>query len=468
MANSISQQYGFWLGDAFASGGSNGYDHKKMGITARGAWVSVQRHFRELAIDIQKQDVSVIGIGDMGGDVFGNGMLLSQHICLCAAFNHMHIFIDPNPNSADSFKERQRLFVLPRSSWEDYNKQLISTGGGVFSRHAKSISISAEMKQRFLIEEDFLTPNELIKRLLTSPIDLIWNGGIGTYIKASSEQHSDVGDKANDVLRVNALDVRAKVIGEGGNLGLTQLARIEFAQHGGRSFTDFIDNAAGVDCSDHEVNIKILLDDLVVNGDLTNKQRNELMLSMTDEVAELVLNNNYRQAQAIALAHSESLKRTSEYRRLISSMEQQGKLDRELEFLPVDEQIVERKVNQQGLTRPELAVLISYAKGEFKQSLVKAHIGSDPVVERQLETAFPASLVSLYKNSIYQHRLKTEIIATQVANDLFNNMGITFVERMQESTGSSSLEIARAYIVAKELFSLDGIFLMPLNSVIFK
>ena len=234
------------------------------------------------------------------------------------------------------------------------------------------------MKQRFLIEEDFLTPNELIKRLLTSPIDLIWNGGIGTYIKASSEQHSDVGDKANDVLRVDALDVRAKVIGEGGNLGLTQLARIEFAQHGGRSFTDFIDNAAGVDCSDHEFNIKILLDDLVVYGDLSNKQRNELMLSMTDEVAELVLNNNYRQAQAIALAHSESLKRTSEYRRLISSMEQQGKLDRELEFLPVDEQIVERKVNQQGLTRPELAVLISYAKGEFKQSLVKAHIGSDP------------------------------------------------------------------------------------------
>ncbi|MFZ5603034.1 MAG: NAD-glutamate dehydrogenase domain-containing protein, partial [Pseudomonadota bacterium] len=338
IANALSAEYKFWLGDAFASGGSVGYDHKKMGITAKGGWVSVQRHFRELGIDVQTQSITVLGIGDMAGDVFGNGLLRSRVLKLVAAFNHQHIFIDPNPDPEKSFVERERLFNLPRSSWGDYNQELLSAGGGIFLRSAKSIRVTPQMKERFDIRVDALTPTELISALLKAPVDLIWNGGIGTYVKSSREQHSDVGDKANDAVRVNGCEMRAKVIGEGGNLGMTQLGRIEYALHGGLSNTDFIDNSGGVDCSDHEVNIKILLNDIVQNGDLTLKQRNQLLVEMTDEVAQLVLENNYRQTQAISIARSESVYRMGEYRRYIHALVASGKLDRELEFIPNEEE----------------------------------------------------------------------------------------------------------------------------------
>lgn len=455
IANSIAESRGFWLGDAFASGGSQGYDHKGMGITARGAWESVKLHFRELGIDTQAQDFTVIGIGDMAGDVFGNGMLLSEHIQLCAAFNHLHIFIDPNPDAASSFVERQRLFSLPRSSWEDYNAELISSGGGIFSRAAKWIEISSQMKVRFGITEDRLSPNDLISALLKAPVDLIWNGGIGTYVKASHESHTDVGDKANDSLRVNGNDLRCKVLGEGGNLGFTQLGRIEFCAKGGKSNTDFIDNAGGVDCSDHEVNIKILLNEVVANGDLTVKHRNALLREMTDEVAELVLNNNYQQAQAISISLQHARKSIDEYIRLISRLESVGKLNRELEFLPGDDQLQERKSNNAGLTRPELSVLISYVKMELKESLSNSWITDDVYLSQEIKTAFPAKLVGTYPAEISQHRLHKEIIATQLANGMVNSMGITFAERLSQVSGYAFADIAAAWVIARDVFDID-------------
>ncbi|WP_353292891.1 NAD-glutamate dehydrogenase [Thalassolituus maritimus] len=454
IANEIAVNRGFWMGDGFASGGSVGYDHKKMGITARGAWVSVQRHFRERGHNVQEEDFTVVGIGDMAGDVFGNGMLLSEHIQLVAAFNHMHIFIDPNPDSASSFKERKRLFELPRSSWEDYDKALISKGGGIFSRAAKSVDISPEMKKRFGIKESKLAPNELIKAALKAEVDLIWNGGIGTYIKAASELDSDVGDKANDALRINGRDVRAKVIGEGGNLGVTQLGRIEFGLHGGASYTDFIDNAGGVDCSDHEVNIKIMLNEIMDNGDLTRKQRNKVFLDQTDPVADLVLNNNYHQTQAIALAYRDCRDRLDEYIRLMKDYEQQGKLNRSLEFLPDEEELQERRTNNTGLTRPELAVLISYTKADMKERLNADKITSDSYIAKIVATAFPDALNKKFADSINSHRLRSEIIATQLANDMVNHMGITFVNRLRDSTGATIVDIARAYVTARDTFSL--------------
>lgn len=458
IANGIAVDRGFWLGDAFASGGSIGYDHKKMGITARGAWVSVQRHFREMGINVQEEDFTVVGIGDMSGDVFGNGMLLSEHIQLCAAFNHLHIFVDPNPDSASSYVERKRMFELPRSTWDDYNKELISKGGGVFPRNAKSIAISPEMKKRFDISEDHLPPTELLTAILKSPVDLIWNGGIGTYIKGTSESHGDVGDKANDALRINGNQVRAKVIGEGGNLGVTQLARVEYGLNGGKSYTDFIDNAGGVDCSDHEVNIKIMLNDLIASGDMTMKQRNELFVSMTDDVAELVLNNNYHQTQAIALAFLECKQRLGEYTRLIRDFEEQGKLDRELEFLPCDEEIQERKNQDKAFTRPELSVLISYTKADLKEQLNHTEITQDPYISHIVETAFPTSLVEKFGDQVRHHKLCNEIVATQLANDLVNYMGITFVNRLMDSTGATVLEIARAYVAARDVFGLHELW----------
>ena len=454
IANEISARYGFWLGDAFASGGSVGYDHKKMGITARGAWVSVQRHFREMAIDIQKTDFSVVGIGDMAGDVFGNGMLLSQHIQLTAAFNHRHIFIDPNPDATASFAERQRLFKLDRSSWEDYQAELISAGGGVFKRSAKSIPISPQMRERFDIQVEALTPGELISALLKAPVDLLWNGGIGTYVKASVEQHAAVGDKANDALRVDGRELRCKVVGEGGNLGLTQLARVEYALDGGRCNTDFIDNAGGVDCSDHEVNIKILLNAVVGRGDLTPKHRNRLLEEMTDSVADLVLENNYRQAQAISLAESESARRSGEYRRLISSLEESGRIDRELEFLPTDEELIERRSQGRGLTRPELSVLISYSKGILKEELGGSELLNDSYLARAIEGAFPARLLQEYGEEVHGHGLRREIIATQMANDLINRVGVGFVGRLAGSTGAGTPEIAAAYVTIRDIFGL--------------
>lgn len=458
IANAEAIDYGFWLGDAFASGGSNGYDHKKMGITARGAWVSVQRHFRELGIDVQKDPISVVGIGDMAGDVFGNGLLRSETLKLVGAFNHLHIFIDPEPDIAKSFAERQRLFDLPRSSWEDYNAELISKGGGIFSRSSKSIPVSKEMKALFGISKSKITPNDLISAMLKAPVDLLWNGGIGTYVKASHENHADIGDKANDAVRVDARDLACKVIGEGGNLGFSQLARVEFNLKGGRCFTDFIDNAGGVDCSDHEVNMKILLDDLVASGDLTVKQRNDWLFKLTEDVSKLVLRNNYRQSQALGIAFTESYKRVEEYRRLISALVADGKLNRELEFLPSDEAISDRKVHGQGLTRPELSVLISYVKGDLKEQLIKADIAQDAYLEDAVTSVFPEAMRKKFGKAMHQHRLRGEIVATQVANDIFNYMGISFFNRLQESTGASPLEAAKAYVAARDIFGLHQLW----------
>ena len=454
IANGIAAEYGFWLDDAFASGGSAGYDHKGMGITAKGGWVSVQRHFRERGIDVQKDDVTVIGIGDMAGDVFGNGLLLSESLQMVAAFNHMHIFIDPNPDAAKSFVERKRMFDLPRSSWADYDTKLISAGGGIFLRSAKSIAISPQMKERFDISADKLAPNELLNALLKAPVDLLWNGGIGTYVKSSKESHADVGDKANDLLRVDGRELRAKVVGEGGNLGMTQLGRVEYGLNGGKSNTDFIDNAGGVDCSDHEVNIKILLGEIVAAGDMTGKQRNKLLVEMTDAVGGLVLGNNYKQTQALSLAERRARERVGEYKRLMSALEAAGKLDSALEFLPTDDELNECTAKGLVLTRPELSVLISYSKIDLKESLLKSLVPDDEYLAREMETAFPPLLAQKFGEPMRRHRLKREIVSTQIANDLVNHMGITFVQRLKESTGMSAANVAGAYVIVRDLFRL--------------
>jgi len=460
IANSLSEEYGFWLGDGFASGGSNGYDHKQMGITAKGAWVSVQRHFRELGKDIQKQDFTVVGIGDMSGDVFGNGMLLSKHICLQAAFNHLHIFIDPEPNSARSFTERARLFKKQGSSWLDYNASLISNGGGVFSRQSKSIAITKQMKACFDIAADSLTPDELISALLLSPVDMLWNGGIGTYVKATAENHQEVGDKANDSLRVNAKQLRCKVVGEGGNLGFTQLARIEYAMNGGVSLTDFIDNSAGVDCSDHEVNIKILLNTLSKKTRLSEKKRSSLLHSMTDDVSQLVLTNNYRQVQAIGLANYEMGFRNKEYAGLISFLEENAGLIRDLEFLPSAEQLEERTAKQQYLTRPEISTVTSYMKMYLKQVLVDADYIDDSYLEKYLHDAFPASLARKYRAELSKHPLRRELVATQLANFVVNLVGPSFIYRMVESTGASANDVVKAAVMAKDIFDIEKYWLL--------
>ncbi|MFT5653595.1 MAG: glutamate dehydrogenase [Psychromonas sp.] len=457
-ANELAVARNFWLNDAFASGGSHGYDHKVMGITARGAWISVQRHFRELGVNVQKDPISVIGIGDMAGDVFGNGMLSSQSIRLVAAFNHLHIFIDPNPtDQAACFTERKRLYDTPKTGWNDYDKALISAGGGIFERRAKSINVSPEMAKRFDIQKQKVTPNELISLLLKAQVDLIWNGGIGTYIKASSQSHADVGDKANDVLRVNAKQLRCRVLGEGGNLGVTQSARIEYALNGGLCFTDAIDNAGGVNCSDLEVNIKILLDKLVSEGDLTVKQRNVWLVTMTDQVGQLVLKNNYRQAQSISLSYVESYKRIEEYRRLICNLEEKGKLNRALEFIPTEDVLNERKNSHLGLTRPCIAVMLAYAKNELKEALVAEHVASDPCLIKEAEKIFPRSLVDKYKNEVHLHPLINEIVATQISNDIFNCMGTTFVHRLMASAGCSFLDVCKAWVAAREIFTMTSL-----------
>lgn len=456
IANAISLEYGHWLGDAFASGGSQGYDHKKMGITARGAWISVQRHFRELGINVQEEPITCVGIGDMSGDVFGNGMLQSRHIRVVAAFNHQHIFIDPDPDPEASYAERQRLFKLPRSTWADYNADLISAGGGIYSRSQKFVEITGPMQSLLAIESKRLAPNELISTILKAPVDLLWNGGIGTYIKSAAENNSDVGDKANDAVRVNGGELRCKVIGEGGNLGMTQLGRVEYALHGGACNTDFIDNSAGVDCSDHEVNIKILLDEMIADGDITSKQRNQLLSDMTDAVAELVLLNNYRQTFALSMAQQQVRGRMREYGRFIHSLEAQGLLSRALEHLPSDEQLAERLHKSQPLTRPELAVLLSHAKGMLKDAFGAENIAAEPYLQKSVEKAFPQQLCDLYGEQVYRHRLMPEIVATQVANDLINNLGITAAYRLQSATGASLKEIALAFVIARDAFRLES------------
>lgn len=456
-ANEISAKYGFWLNDAFASGGSAGYDHKKMGITARGGWEAVKRHFREMGHDTQTQAFTVAGVGDMGGDVFGNGMLLSEHIRLQAAFNHLHIFLDPDPNPATTFKERSRLFEEVKG-WNAYDASLISKGGGVFERSAKSIPLSPEVREMLGVEEESLPPTQLISAILRMRVDLLWFGGIGTYIKHSSESHADAGDRANDTLRVNATDLNCKVIGEGANLGMTHMARIEFAQKGGRVNTDAIDNSAGVDCSDHEVNIKILLGDVTQRGDMTEKQRNVLLEEMTDEVSALVLRDNYQQTQSLSVEHSQAEAMLDRHQRLIRALERSGDLDRALEFLPDDEEIGERMAKKEGLSRPELAVILAYAKNITYRELLDSSLPDDPMLEADLTRYFPKPLQQRYLENIATHRLRREIIATSVTNSMINRTGPAFVNEMQQRTGMDPSEIARAYTVVREVFDLRDIW----------
>ncbi|MEV6939145.1 NAD-glutamate dehydrogenase, partial [Streptomyces sp. NPDC051132] len=455
IANDVADTYRFWLGDAFASGGSAGYDHKGMGITARGAWESVKRHFRELGVDTQSEDFTVVGIGDMSGDVFGNGMLLSEHIRLVAAFDHRHIFIDPTPDAATSYAERRRLFELPRSSWADYDTRLLSTGGGIFPRSAKSITLNAHIRQALGIEEKIskMTPADLMKTILKAPVDLLWNGGIGTYVKASTESNADVGDKANDAIRVDGRDLRAKVVGEGGNLGLTQLGRIEFALLGGKINTDAIDNSAGVDTSDHEVNIKILLNGLVADGDMTVKQRNKLLAEMTDEVGALVLRNNYAQNTALANALFQAKDMLHAQQRFLRHLVREGHLDRALEFLPTDRQIRERLAQSQGLTSPETAVVLAYTKITVAEELLHTSLPDDPYLRGLLHAYFPAPLRERFADAIDNHPLRREITTTVLVNDTVNTGGTTYLHRLREETGASLEEIVRAQTAARAIFS---------------
>jgi glutamate dehydrogenase len=453
IANAISIDYGFWLGDAFASGGSAGYDHKKMGITARGAWECVKRHFREIGVDIQSQDFTVAGIGDMSGDVFGNGMLLSKHIRLLAAFDHRHIFVDPVPDPAVSLAERARLFALPRSSWDDYDRKKISKGGGVYPRSAKSIVLSPAGQQMLGISGG-ATPTEIIRAILRMPVDLLWNGGIGTYVKASDEAHGQVGDRANDAVRLNGIELKAKVIGEGGNLGVSQRGRVEYALAGGRLNTDFIDNSAGVNTSDLEVNIKIVLNPLTDAGKLSRSDRNKLLARMTNEVAGLVLRNNYLQSQAISTLELHSAARLAEYQHLIRSLERSGDLNRQLEFLPADDELSERRKRGIGLTRPELAIVLAYSKIWLSNHLLASDVPEDPYLSSELERYFPAPVRERQGRGISRHRLRREIIATATTNSLVNRMGPTFVARAQEESGAEPAEIARAYTAAREIFDM--------------
>jgi glutamate dehydrogenase len=453
IANAISIEHDYWLGDAFASGGSNGYDHKGMGITAKGAWESVKRHFRSLNRDCQTQDFTCVGIGDMSGDVFGNGMLLSRHTKLVVAFDHRHIFFDPQPDVAASYAERERMFKLPRSSWDDYDRSLISAGGGIYPRSAKSIPVSPEVRAMLGLKPDVtqMAPSDLLSAILKAPVDLLWNGGIGTYVKSSAETHADVGDRANNALRVNGAELRCKIVGEGGNLGMTQKGRIEAAQHGVLLNTDFIDNSAGVDTSDHEVNIKILLNDAVQRGELTESARNTQLAAMTDEVGQLVLWDNYRQNQAITLMEHQSVGRIGSMAHFIRTLEAEGTLDRQVENLPSEAELTERKTRGTGLTRPELSVLLSYDKIRLYQQLLDSDVPEDPYLSRELVRYFPEPLHEKYAEHMQRHRLKREIIATAVTNSTINRMGATFMMRMQEDTGQRPAAVAKAYTAAREI-----------------
>jgi glutamate dehydrogenase len=454
IANDVSAGYDFWLGDAFASGGSRGYDHKQMGITARGGWESVKRHFRELGTNVQETDFTVVGIGDMSGDVFGNGMLQSKHIKLLAAFNHAHVFLDPDPDPATSFAERKRLFEQERSTWSDYDESVISEGGGVHPRSAKSIKLTPQVREALAIDAEELSPIELIREILRAPVDLLWNGGIGTYVKASSESHADAGDKANDPLRLDGGELRCRVVGEGGNLGFTQLGRIEYALAGGRINTDAIDNVAGVNCSDHEVNIKILLDARVSAGDMTRKQRNELLVEMTEAVAERVLYASYTQTQAMSLAEAQAGSMIDVHARLIRHLEQVAGLNRELEFLPDEDTIAERKADHQGLVAPELAVVMAYCKIHLYSLLLDTDVPEDPYLNHDLERYFPPPLPERYAKQMRKHRLRREIVATVVANQMVDRAGTTFSFRLAEETGVPVATLARGYAVAREVFDM--------------
>jgi glutamate dehydrogenase len=458
IANGIALDQHFWLGDAFASGGSNGYDHKAMGITARGAWISVQRHFIEMGIDVQSDEVTVAGCGDMSGDVFGNGMLLSQTLKLIAAFDHRHIFIDPNPDPAKSWAERKRLFELPRSSWDDYDRSLISKGGGVYARTEKSIALSNEARQVLGIEAKELDPAALINAILKAPVDLLWFGGIGTYIKASLQSNADVGDPSNDVLRVAATEVRAKVVGEGANLAVTQAGRIEFAEHGGRINTDFIDNSAGVDCSDNEVNIKIPLNHEMHEGTLSFEKRNALLARMTDDVAEIVLEDNRLQTLALSIAEAGGAVALPAHVRTIELLEASGRLDRKVEGIASSEELLRRVQENRGLTRPELAVVLSISKIVLQDAAEDLELSNDPTVEPELFEAFPKPMRKAHADAIRKHRLRNEIIATKVANRLVNRLGPGVAFDMTEEEGASLQQVVSAFLVAERLLDLDRLW----------
>ena len=458
LANEIAAEYSFWLGDAFASGGSHGYDHKTMGITARGAWESVTRHFRELGVNTQTDDFTVVGVGDMSGDVFGNGMLLSEHIKLVAAFDHRDIFIDPSPATKKSFTERARLFALPRSSWADYDEALISAGGGVFSRSEKSITLSAQARAALGLEagESSVTPNEVVRAILAAPVDLLWNGGIGTYVKAQTETNADVGDKANDPVRRNGNELRCRVVGEGGNLGLTQLGRVEAARAGIRLNTDAIDNSAGVDTSDHEVNIKILLDEFVRAGELSVDDRNGLLAAMTDDVALHVLADNYGQNVTLGNARAGAPGLLGVHQRMIQDLERRGLLNRALEFLPDDQEFNTRQLAGEGLTSPELAVLLAYAKISLTAELTDAGLGEDPWFEIAVRRYFPALLADKFGKQLATHPLKNQIVSTVTCNRIINLGGISMVFRAMEETGATSIDVVRAASAAIEIFSIQA------------
>lgn len=457
IANAISEEYDFWLGDAFASGGSKGYSHKDMGITARGAWESVKRHFREIDIDTQSQDFTVVGVGDMAGDVFGNGMLLSEHIRLVGAFNHMHIFVDPNPDAAKSFKERKRLFKNPKLNWSDYNKKLISKGGGIFSRAEKTIKLTPEIKAAFDIREDSVSPNALIRSILKADVDLLWFGGIGTYIKHPDETHAQVEDRSNDNLRINSIEVRAKVIGEGANLGVTQRGRIDYGLNGGRINTDFIDNSAGVDCSDHEVNIKILLSSLN-QKQLSPAQRDQLLVSMTDDVARLVLQDNYLQTQVLSLESIDGPLKNENYLRLIRTLERKRMMNAKFEKLADEDELIRRQAFELSLTRPELSLLLSYTKIDIYNELLASSLPDDPKFLDDLLLYFPEILQKKYKKQIFEHRLRREIIATFITNSVVNRLSLTFVNDMREITGRSVSDIVRAYTIVRDVFNVRSLW----------
>ena len=458
IANALAKEYRFWLGDAFASGGSAGYDHKKMGITSRGAWESVQRHFRELGVDADTAAISVVGIGDMSGDVFGNGMLRSRHMKLIGAFNHQHIFIDPDPEAEAAFKERERLFNLSRSGWSDYDSKLISKGGGVFERSAKSIAVSPEMRKVFDIEAKRLPPNELISAMLRAPCDLLWNGGIGTYVKASTESHAEVGDKANDGLRVNGRELHCKVVAEGGNLGFTQRGRVEFALRGGKLNTDAIDNSAGVDTSDHEVNIKIALTGPMAAGELDDDARTLLLAAMTDEIAAHVLRDNFEQVQTLSAMQALAAPMLDTHARLMRAWEQLGRLNRTVEFLPDEEALAERRSKKLGMTRPELAILLAYGKISLYDQVLASTLPDDLYLQAELEKYFPHPLVKRFRGRLHEHPLRREIIATTVSNAVINRTDPTLTLRLGDETGASASEIAAAHWAAWDAFRLGDLW----------
>ncbi len=464
IANGVAQDYGFWLGDAFASGGSVGYDHKAMGITARGAWESVRRHFREMGVDCQSEDFTCVGIGDMSGDVFGNGMLLSEHIRLVAAFDHRHIFLDPDPVADTSYAERRRLFELPRSSWQDYDTGLISEGGGVYPRTLKSIPLSPQVRAALSLPDsvETLTPAELMRAILVARVDLLWNGGIGTYVKSETETHAEVGDKANDAIRVDGSQLRCRCVGEGGNLGLTQRGRIDYAREGcegrgGRINTDFIDNSAGVDTSDHEVNIKILLDRVVLDGDLTLKQRNALLASMTDQVGELVLADNDEQNRALANAAIQAPQLLHVHEDWMRRLERQGLLDRALEALPTRKAVADRRERGEGLSAPELAVLLAYTKIVLADELLTTDLADDSFFRTELFGYFPQKMRQTYRSQMQDHPLRREIVVTSIVNNLVNGAGMTFFHRLSQETAATAEELVRANFVAREIFGARGL-----------